>query len=203
MHQKVVKILVVDVFCSSLILFLPTTVCDQKKTGLFVGFVVVVVSIDLGSMSFLSLRAVMPRRLLSSGFATKRLNIAVQRAVSFSFTSSLTSRCRCTALRLNPCRTDFRLSHLRRRFYSSEEQRFRERNKNFFIYLTSVALGVLGLSYAAVPLYQVFCQQTGYGGTTQRETNEEVLAKLQPVVDARPISIYFQRFVGVAVQLMS
>ena len=27
---------------------------------------------------------------------------------------------------------------------------------------------MIGLSYAAVPLYQLFCQVTGYGGTTQR-----------------------------------
>ena len=30
------------------------------------------------------------------------------------------------------------------------------------------ALAMLGLGYAAVPLYQLFCQVTGYGGTTQR-----------------------------------
>jgi len=28
--------------------------------------------------------------------------------------------------------------------------------------------GMVGMSYAAVPLYQIFCQVTGYGGTTQR-----------------------------------
>jgi cytochrome c oxidase assembly protein subunit 11 len=28
--------------------------------------------------------------------------------------------------------------------------------------------GMVGVSYAAVPLYQIFCQVTGYGGTTQR-----------------------------------
>jgi cytochrome c oxidase assembly protein subunit 11 len=28
--------------------------------------------------------------------------------------------------------------------------------------------GMVGMSYAAVPLYQMFCQVTGYGGTTQR-----------------------------------
>jgi cytochrome c oxidase assembly protein subunit 11 len=33
-----------------------------------------------------------------------------------------------------------------------------------------LALGMLGMSYAAVPLYQLFCQVTGYGGTTQRVT---------------------------------
>jgi cytochrome c oxidase assembly protein subunit 11 len=30
------------------------------------------------------------------------------------------------------------------------------------------ACGMVGAAYAAVPLYQMFCQATGYGGTTQR-----------------------------------
>ena len=34
--------------------------------------------------------------------------------------------------------------------------------------LVGVLLGMAGLSYAAVPLYQLFCQVTGYGGTTQK-----------------------------------
>lgn len=29
-------------------------------------------------------------------------------------------------------------------------------------------VGMIGVSYAAVPLYELFCQVTGYGGTTQR-----------------------------------
>lgn len=29
-------------------------------------------------------------------------------------------------------------------------------------------VGMIGMAYAAVPLYQLFCQVTGYGGTTQR-----------------------------------
>lgn len=32
----------------------------------------------------------------------------------------------------------------------------------------SVAMGMVGVAYAAVPLYQIFCQITGFGGTTQR-----------------------------------
>jgi len=32
----------------------------------------------------------------------------------------------------------------------------------------SVAVGMIGVAYAAVPLYQIFCQVTGFGGTTQR-----------------------------------
>ncbi len=30
------------------------------------------------------------------------------------------------------------------------------------------AVGMAGMAYAAVPLYQMFCQVTGFGGTTQR-----------------------------------
>lgn len=45
----------------------------------------------------------------------------------------------------------------------------RER-RNGIVALACVAfLGcMVGMSYAAVPLYQLFCQVTGYGGTTQR-----------------------------------
>ncbi len=32
----------------------------------------------------------------------------------------------------------------------------------------SIAVGMVGMAYAAVPLYQIFCQVTGFGGTTQR-----------------------------------
>ena len=31
-----------------------------------------------------------------------------------------------------------------------------------------LSFGMLAMSYAAVPLYEIFCQVTGYGGTTQR-----------------------------------
>lgn len=36
------------------------------------------------------------------------------------------------------------------------------------VLLTGVIAGMLGLTAAAVPLYRLFCQVTGYGGTTQR-----------------------------------
>lgn len=38
------------------------------------------------------------------------------------------------------------------------------------IYLLSLVLLILGLSYASVPLYQLFCQATGFGGTVQKTT---------------------------------
>ena len=43
----------------------------------------------------------------------------------------------------------------------------KSRNLKAAVVLFSVAGGMVGLSFAAVPLYQLFCQVTGYGGTTQ------------------------------------
>lgn len=34
--------------------------------------------------------------------------------------------------------------------------------------LAGLVAGMVGLSFAAVPLYRMFCQATGYGGVTQR-----------------------------------
>ena len=33
---------------------------------------------------------------------------------------------------------------------------------------------MLGLSFAAVPLYDLFCRVTGFGGTTQNASNKEI-----------------------------
>ena len=33
-----------------------------------------------------------------------------------------------------------------------------------------VFIAMVGLAYASVPLYKIFCQKTGFGGTTQRAT---------------------------------
>lgn len=46
----------------------------------------------------------------------------------------------------------------------------RERNMNFLAWTMAVALGTVAMSYAAVPLYQMFCQATGFGGTVQTAT---------------------------------
>lgn len=41
------------------------------------------------------------------------------------------------------------------------------RNKRVAFASLFVAAGMVGLAYASVPLYQLFCQVTGFGGTTQ------------------------------------
>src|SRR5262249_34984902 len=44
----------------------------------------------------------------------------------------------------------------------------RRRNATTVLLLGAVVLGMIGLSFASVPLSRLFCQATGYGGTTQR-----------------------------------
>ncbi len=41
------------------------------------------------------------------------------------------------------------------------------RNARTGFVLAGVVAGMIGLSFAAVPLYRMFCQVTGFGGTTQ------------------------------------
>ena len=41
------------------------------------------------------------------------------------------------------------------------------RNRRLALISFATAAGMVGASYAAVPLYEIFCQVTGYGGTTQ------------------------------------
>jgi cytochrome c oxidase assembly protein subunit 11 len=42
------------------------------------------------------------------------------------------------------------------------------RNNTVLVSCLAVVVGMVGLSYAAVPLYDLYCRATGYGGTPQR-----------------------------------
>ena len=48
-----------------------------------------------------------------------------------------------------------------------------ERNIKIASYAAAAVIGALGATYASVPLYKMFCQATGFGGTTQRVTLKE------------------------------
>ena len=54
----------------------------------------------------------------------------------------------------------------------------------------ALAVTMLGAAYAAVPLYYMFCQATGYGGTTQRA------AKSSAVVLDRVVTVLFDANTG-------
>lgn len=53
-----------------------------------------------------------------------------------------------------------------------------------------IALGMLGLAFASVPLYRLFCQVTGFAGTPQRA------AKASDVIVDRTVTVRFDRSVG-------
>ncbi len=62
------------------------------------------------------------------------------------------------------------------------------RNRRTGLIAAAGALAMLGMGYAAVPLYRLFCQVTGFGGTTQR-VSEADAARVQ--VGTTQISVRF------------
>lgn len=57
-------------------------------------------------------------------------------------------------------------------------------------YVTAAAVGMVGMSYAAVPLYRLYCQATGLGGTAVAGHSSEQVETMQPVKD-RVIKVSF------------
>jgi cytochrome c oxidase assembly protein subunit 11 len=64
----------------------------------------------------------------------------------------------------------------------------RKSNVNTGIMAGAIAVAMLGLGFAAVPLYNLFCQVTGFGGTTMR-VGEAQAAMIKPT--DQQISIRF------------
>ncbi|MES2984179.1 MAG: cytochrome c oxidase assembly protein [Pseudomonadota bacterium] len=58
-------------------------------------------------------------------------------------------------------------------------------NRTVALQLTGIVLGMLMLAYASVPLYRLFCQVTGFGGTSQR------VAVNRTTPNARTITVSF------------
>ena len=69
----------------------------------------------------------------------------------------------------------------------------RKKNRLTAMVLFTVAGGMVGLAFAAVPLYKLFCQVTGFGGTTQRatESDADIAERLGASAGGRTISIRF------------
>ncbi len=49
-----------------------------------------------------------------------------------------------------------------------KHNQLRQSHNKVAVILGGLAVSMLGAAYAAVPLYKIFCQVTGYGGTTKR-----------------------------------
>jgi cytochrome c oxidase assembly protein subunit 11 len=61
----------------------------------------------------------------------------------------------------------------------------RFRNRTVAIACAGLVVSMAGLAYAAVPLYQIFCQVTGLGGTTQ------VAGSAPTVIGEAPVNVRF------------
>ena len=67
------------------------------------------------------------------------------------------------------------------------------RNKRTMLMAFAMALGMLGLGFAAVPLYDLFCRVTGFGGTTQvaSEADADLAARMAASAGGVTYSIRF------------
>lgn len=57
-----------------------------------------------------------------------------------------------------------------------------QKNKRLGVVMFGLGVGMLGLSYASVPLYDLFCRVTGFGGTTQVSESEAPGASADGVI---------------------
>lgn len=73
---------------------------------------------------------------------------------------------------------------------NTEDPELRAKHKRVAYYMAAIAMGIFGLSYASVPLYKVFCQLTGFGGTTRR-ADLETSKTIKPVVNGKIIKVDF------------
>lgn len=64
------------------------------------------------------------------------------------------------------------------------------RKKSTLLYMSGVAVLVVGLSYAAVPLYRIFCQATSYGGQTSVGHDASKIEEMKKIPH-RVISVRF------------
>lgn len=65
------------------------------------------------------------------------------------------------------------------------------KNRHVGLTMLLVAMAMLGLGYAAVPLYDLFCRVTGFGGTTQIATESDAASAAARSAGAPTISIRF------------
>ena len=59
------------------------------------------------------------------------------------------------------------------------------------MYTSAVIIFFSGLTYAAVPLYRLFCSSTGFAGTPQVGMGKFNPERLVPVEEARRIKVHF------------
>ena len=62
---------------------------------------------------------------------------------------------------------------------------------NTVLYTSSAIIVVIGVTYAAVPLYRMFCQATGYAGTVRTDRKYLDAEKMRPNRETRRYRVTF------------
>ena len=93
---------------------------------------------------------------------------------------------KCKGVRL------FSKGHQQTNQWNSSSQ-WRSANRNTLMYVVAVAIAVTGLSYAAVPLYRIFCQATGYGGTVVKVDTGKKIEEMKPI-EERELTIRCMKY---------
>ncbi|KAF7386724.1 hypothetical protein HZH66_011176 [Vespula vulgaris] len=81
--------------------------------------------------------------------------------------------------------------NLMKEHYNPEQKR---KFRSTALYMTGLGILVAGLSYAAVPLYRIFCQAYSYGGTVVGHDDSKV-ESMKPIKE-RKIKVQFSADVG-------
>eukprot|EP00884_Botryococcus_braunii_P018256 jgi/Botrbrau1/5113/Bobra.0128s0023.3 len=137
-------------------------------------------------------RMPMPVRMASSARCTTHwgpspVNVDSSAGTTVSILSAplrVSSRAWCTA----PGVQDTLSTHMR--LYSSAARKpspLGEKSNAQALYLLAMVVLMVGLTYASVPLYRMFCQATGFGGTVQEGLRVE--AKLKSREEAKNESL--------------
>ncbi|KAG7999707.1 Cytochrome c oxidase assembly protein COX11 [Nibea albiflora] len=71
-----------------------------------------------------------------------------------------------------------------------QQDEWRTRNKTALTYIAAAGVGMIGLSYAAVPLYRLYCQASGLGGTAVAGHDVDQVETMTPVKE-RIIKVTF------------
>ncbi|XP_005806787.1 cytochrome c oxidase assembly protein COX11, mitochondrial [Xiphophorus maculatus] len=80
-----------------------------------------------------------------------------------------------------------------------QEEEWRTRNKTVLTYIAAAGVGMIGLSYASVPLYRLYCQTTGLGGAAVAGHDTDQVETMKPVKE-RIIKVTFNADTHASIQ---
>ncbi|KAF4597238.1 hypothetical protein EYR40_007690 [Pleurotus pulmonarius] len=73
----------------------------------------------------------------------------------------------------------------------TREEMYKAKNRTLAMYTSAVIIAAVGVTYAAVPLYRMFCAATGFAGTPKVGTGRFESSRLVPVDGAKRIKVHF------------